>query len=202
MALNANALTTLVAMKIFVKVPTAEVTQDANLEGFINGASELVERYLNRRVYSANYSEQYNGDRGHEILLRHWPINSISDIFVDPERVFPASSAIDVDDFGIVSNELGEGISVERYSQGFPKGRKTVKVDYDAGYNGLANLPSDIELACKITAAYYFKKQQNEDWTFSSMQKGDETITVLVQGIPEAAKTILEEYRRSEIFVD
>lgn len=198
MALNHNALVSLAEMKIYLKIPALETSQDSLIESFINEISQLIEVYCNRKFILNTYIERYNGGDRYELLLNNWPIQSITSLHVDHKRLFDSSSLIDPSNYDIFQDEMGDNFILERFDFKFQKGRKNIKVEYEAGYTDITTLPSDIKLACKIAVSYYYQQQQQENWTYSVKSKGDENIT-LIQGIPESSVIILDNYRRNEM---
>ena len=198
MALNANALIELAPTKIYLGIPASETSQDDLVEGFINECSSLIENYCNRQFREVTHTERFDGVSVTEILLNHWPVSSITSIHVDSKRDFTVDTLVDSSNYELFQDEKGESIVVQRFDQAFPRGNKNVKIIYTAGYSAFSDVPADIQLACKITIAYYYEQQQQKNWTFSNKQKGDENIT-LVQGIPESAIVILDNYKRVEM---
>jgi uncharacterized phiE125 gp8 family phage protein len=196
--LNANALVELDSLKGYVKVPLAETSLDELLRDFINEASSLIENYCNRKFRQLTYTQYLNGARTTELLLGQWPVSAINNLYIDNLRVFGADTLIDPAEYTIGVDEKDEGILVELYEQVFPQGRKNVKIEYVAGYNAFSDVPADLQLACKRTAAYYFEQQQNEDFTETNKSKGDENVT-LIDGLPKSAALILENYVRLEM---
>lgn len=198
MALNSNALVDLNSAKLFVKIPTSVTSQDSLMEGFINEASDLIEKYCNRKFRQKTITEVYDGGRTSEILLHQWPVTNVVNLWEDSEKLFPTETLIDPSDYRIVTDQDQEGISIEKLSGVFARGKGTVKVEYTFGYNDFSDVPSGLALACKRLIGYYFKQQQNEDFTETNKSKGDENVT-LIDGIPLAVTNILDNYKRLEM---
>jgi len=198
MALNPNALLELAPAKIYLGIPLAELSQDDLIEGFINECSTLIENYCNRQFRQVTHTERFDGVSVTEILMNQWPISSITSVHVDSKRAFGVDTLVDPSNYELFQDERGESILVQRFDQAFPRGNKNVKIIYTAGYSAFADVPSDIQLATKITVAFYYQQQQQKNWSYSNKQKADENIT-LVQGIPESAVLILENYKRVEM---
>lgn len=199
MALNANALIDLNPFKLFIGIPTTELSRDTELETFINEASTLIETYCNRFFRERTITEKISGDRNNELLLNQWPVNSITSIHVSENRVFDATTLLAAINYDIEEDEKGEGVGVVRFDGCFSKGIKNIQAIYVMGYNAIANVPPDLQLACKITAAYYFQISENRDFTVAMKTKGDEDVT-LIQGIPKNASLILNDYKRLEMY--
>ncbi len=193
MALDQYALVTLDEAKGFVKVPLSETGDDSLLENFINECTHLIESYCNRKFKEREFTDQVTGSGTKDLIPRQFPVISITELYDDTSRAF--ATPIDSANYMIAKNEKGEGYAVERFDAYFARGQRNVKLVYQAGY---ASIPYDIQLACKVCVAYYYFKQQQEDWTTATKSKGDEDIT-LIQGIPESATTVLDKYVRMEI---
>lgn len=198
LTLNANALVDLDTFKGYVKVPLLTTTEDALLRDFINEASALCESYCGRKFRENTYTEVRNGSKTPELILKQWPVTSIVSVAIDPDRVFPISTVLDPSEYTLTEDTNGEGIIVELYNQIFPVGRKVVQIVYVAGYALFADVPGDLQLACKRVAAYYYKQQQQEDFHATEKTKDRETVK-LIDGIPEAVTQLLNRYVRLEM---
>lgn len=198
-ALATNALTTLAETKEFVKEQTTD--NDSIIRLLINAASDRIETFLNRKLIKTVYTEFKDGHRNNRYLLNNWPVNSITDIFVDSQRAFAAGTALDSGNFAIDFDEKGEGIGIVRFDGIFPAATRNVKIVYDAGYLDPAtselDLPNEIRLACVYMVQYYFKRQGNEDIVQASKSKGDETVG-LNNDMPPFVQNLLKDHVRLE----
>ena len=193
MTLNSNALITLEQAKIFVKVPTAETTHDILLEDFINEASQLIESYCNRKFALQEYTEVHSGNGLSQIMTKAFPVVSITSLYDDITRAF--TDVIDVVNYTLIRDESGHGYGIERFDNRFSRGQRNVKIIFQGGYS---DIPSDLQLACKVTLAFYYFKQQEQEWTTNTKAKGDENIT-MIEGLPKSVTEILHKYKRTEI---
>lgn len=198
MALAANALIELDPGKIWLGIPLAEASMDDLVMDIINHCSTLIESYCNRKFIEQTFTERHNGSGTTELLVNQWPINSITTLHIDSSREFGVETLIDSASYEFFNNEQEDGYSIEIYEGNFPEGRKNVKIVYAAGYPVFANVPSDLQMGCKIALAFYYQHQQQQDWTMSTKSKGEENI-VLVQGLPESATKLLANYKRLEM---
>jgi len=198
LVLNSNAMVDLDSFKVYAKEYTTEVNSLALLRDFINEASQLCESYCNRFFRERTITQIISGGSTYEIMLNQWPINSIDEVYFDAKHVFDASSLVPASSYIVGENEKGEGISIEMLAGRFPRGRKNIKIVYKAGYPNIADLPADLQLACKRTAAYYYKQQQNEDFIENAKSKGGENIT-LIDGLPLSASLLLDPHVRMEV---
>jgi hypothetical protein len=62
--------------------------QSAQMQAFINGISDLVYHQLHRNFDVRTYTEFYSGDGSPFILLRQYPVISVTSICEDPEGNF------------------------------------------------------------------------------------------------------------------
>jgi hypothetical protein len=115
--------------------------------------------------------------------------------------VFAVDSLVDPTTYQIGKMDNGEGFTLEMFEGIFSRGRKIIKVEYVAGYATISTIPGDLQLATKRVIGYYWKQQQNMDFTETNKSKGDENIT-LIDGIPKAASLILDNYKRLEMSGD
>jgi len=198
MALAANALIEKDPTKIWLGIPLAEISLDDLVEDIINHCSTLIESYCNRKFIQQTFTERHNGSGTTELLVNQWPINSITSLHVDAGREFTSETLIDPSNYEYFSNEQDEGYVIERFSETFPRGRKNIQIVYAAGYPTFADVPSDLQMGCKIAVAFYYQHQQQQDWTMSTKSKGEENI-VLIQGLPESSVNLLNSYKRLEI---
>jgi len=193
MTLNSNALITLAQAKLFVKVPTPEATHDTLLEEFINEASQLIESYCNRKFILQEFIEIHSGNGLSQIMTRAFPVVSITSLYDDTTRAF--TDVIDSVNYTLMQDEKGHGYGVERFDYKFSRGQRNVKIIFQGGYSAI---PSDLQLACKVTLAFYYFKQQEQEWTTNTKSKGDENIT-MIEGLPKSVTEILDKYKRTEI---
>lgn len=198
LTLNSNALVELDSFKKYVKVPLGTTTEDEDLRDVINEASSLIESYCNRKFRESTVIEVRDGGRTPEILLHQWPVTAITSVAIDSDRAFGVDTQLDPSTYTIGENEKGEGYTVELFDQLFPRGRKNSQIVYTYGYAAFADVPADLQLACKRTGAYYWKLQQSEAFLEIQKTKGNENLTI-IDGIPLSASHILANYVRLEM---
>ena len=203
--LKSNVLTTLDEAKVFLKIPSAELSLDDLVITMINLASDRIERFCNRKFIKQTHTEFKDGNRVKRILLHQWPVNSVTTLHIDSRRVFGSSTLVDSSDYDLDFDEKGEGIGVVLFDQIFPRGTRNVKIVYDAGYIDPAtseiSLPGDVRGACLFLVQYYFQHQQQADIHQASKTKGDETVTINLD-MPEFVQSMLVDYQRCEIVGD
>jgi hypothetical protein len=83
MPLADNALTTLEAVKEYLKIPVGTTVDDLKLEDLINSCSTAIENYCGRKLKEQDFEEEYDGTGKKYILLEQYPVKSITSIKVD-----------------------------------------------------------------------------------------------------------------------
>jgi len=195
MALASLALITVEKFKFYAKVLQSETSRTTEYEEIINESSQLIETYCGRFFREKTIIQKVDGDRGNYILTDQQNVTSVTSIHIDSARVFDANTLVDASLYDIDLDERQEGIGIVLLDSNFPGGTRNIRLEYLAGYPAITDVPADIQLACKITAAYYYYISENREFVSSSKSKGDETISI-IQGIPERATLILDNYKR------
>lgn len=190
MALNANALTTLVMAKSYLKIPTGETSMDAMIELFINASSQMLESETDRKLKAQSIIEIHHGRQSNIVMLNEWPVNSITSVSIgsgqsDPPTPIPST------DYAIGD----EGNSLILLSGRFPRGYNNVNVTYNGGFT---TVPADLEHACLWMVFYYRMMRESGDIGRTSKGKGDESVSIL-QEAPLDVKNAIARYRRMEI---
>lgn len=194
MALNDNALTTLALAKNYLRIPTLETSQDSIIELLINSSSQAIERECNRvlKKRPAPLVEYHHGRRSNIILLREFPIISITELRFDASSEFTdASTLVDPASYSLADDDM----SIVRKKGYFPDGVKNIKVTYEAGY---ATVPSDLEHACLWTVTWYYKIRVSEDIGRTTKSKDGESLSYS-QDMPKDVKDCILRYKRTEM---
>lgn len=168
-------LTTLAAVKAHGSISGTE--QDALISKLITEVSLGIDNYCNRPLMSAARTDVRNGHGGNTMLLRDFPVSSVSSVVIDG-RTIPSS------DWSLVDRS----VVLDGYT--FTRGRMNVKIDYVAGYS---TVPADIELSCIETILMCLKRFSHMD--VSSKSLAGETVSFIVTDLPPSAKQRLNNYR-------
>lgn len=187
----ADPWTTTAAVKAHLKITTSDL--DAEIETKIAEATKLLIGFIGHDLNSAEYTEYFDGDRTNSILLGNFPVQSITSIHDDPERVFGDDKLIDSGDYVFDANE-GENVGIVRLFKGhgiFFKGVQNVKVVYQAGYD---TIPEDAELACKQLVAWLMNRAGTEGQTAASL--GGKSETYEMDSVPEYIKRGVRRYKK------
>lgn len=99
------ALTTLNAVKHQAGISLSDTSRDTQLRSFIDGVTSLVKQQLNRDLELSTYTEYYSGNNKPILILRQYPVVSVTRVCVDNGAYFgDASGAFPV------ANDLVSGV--------------------------------------------------------------------------------------------
>ena len=194
MTLNSNALVTVATAKVHLDIPSADVSQDAKLELYINTASERIERHLDRKLIYQAHTERQDGRSSDRIMLKQYPAEKPTSLYDDPSWDFltPYDPAqYDIEDAGVV---------VLRYGR-FMRANLNIKVTYNAGYKSVVspgagpNLPADLQHACLLLVEWMYQMRADRRLGVKGKGKNQETIS-FSQGMPPEVVELLEPHRR------
>lgn len=153
--------------------------------------------YCNRRFIATDYtSALYTGNDRKNLLLRQWPINSVTTIVIDGTTIFPSGSSALADlGFYIDSDISGNLIYCYNWNSWMPN---NIEITYNAGYS---EIPFDLQLAViglisirwkqKGTEGFKSEKLKNYSYALADLSElnpfGDGTGTI---------KDTLDQYKR------
>jgi len=194
MALNSNALVTVANVKVHLDIPSADVSQDAKIELYINTASERIERHLDRKLIYQQHTERQDGRGSDRVMLKHYPAQKPNQVFDDPSWDFLTPIAIadyDIEDAGVV---------VLRRAR-FQRSNLNVKVVYNAGYKSIVapgsgpDLPADLQHACILLVEWMYQMRADRRLGVKGKAKNQENIS-FTQGMPAEVVELLDPHRR------
>jgi uncharacterized phiE125 gp8 family phage protein len=176
MPLKSNALTTLAAAKAYLKLNVN--VDDSTVEDLINASSSAIENYCKRKFKEQAYlEEEYDGTGKNHILLDQYPVKSIESVSIDGTLLSTGQFKVKKRN-GVLLNNGGI----------WPRGEINITVSYTAGY---AEIPSDLELACKHLVMSYFKSDvANFSTTFQ------EGFVFRPEALPAQVKALLAPYKK------
>lgn len=88
-----------------------------------------------------SYTEYYDGNGKDSLIVKHFPIRSVTTIHIDTDRSFGASTLVDSND--IIDTKFDSGI-IQLDGLLFTWGKKSIKVVYTAGWKA-SDAPSDFK---------------------------------------------------------
>lgn len=180
-------LATLADLKTYLGIETGDTAADALLTRVLDATSTQFENRIQRTLASGSRAELRSGNGAEALLLRDWPVASVSLLKIDGQ-VIPAVDPAD--------RTIGRGYIIDKetiYLRGyrFTLGVKNVSINYVAGY---ATIPADVQQAVIEIAGQAYKEK---DWIgFISKSLAGETVTFARAGIPDSAKITVRAYER------
>lgn len=191
--LDQYALTTVNNVRIQLGMPSTALDADiiARIERLINVGSSAIESYTDRFFRSRSFSEIYDGRGTNTFVPAQWPINSITELWIDQSSEFTDPvNILDADEYHI----MDKATTIELLNRNFSTGRASVKIVYNAGYN---SIPYDIAYACDLYVEWFYRFNEREDIGRSTRSKGDESVN-LEQGMPKVVMELISKYKRIE----
>lgn len=189
MALAANALITYAELQELMA--TAGDSQQTYGETLINMSSAVAEQYAKRKLAARDYAdERHSGDGRSMLMLREYPIVSVSAVYIDSERAFGATT--EVDDYEIDS-EIGGLWRSEKWTPG----NRNIRVDYCAGYE---TIPDDLRLAVVETVIFNWQRLQSQNIGARTARGLDGIETEFELTVPVNAQRTFEAYKRPDVW--
>jgi len=143
-------------------------SQDDNLlTNLLEGLQGRIDDFLERTLLRGeNVSETLDGGVL-SLALRRYPLETVSQIFIDEYQVFGTDTLLDTDDYRI--NYSRGRIVYQSGSSEWPEGFQNIKVVYTGGYvaieedaqEGQAALPESIKRAFKMQASFEWRNRRN-----------------------------------------
>ena len=182
-------LTTLVNLKQWLNI--VSTVDDTLLARLITATSQYIQMWLNRTIPLTSYSDYRDGSDGLSMVLKNYPIVSISSLTVDG-NVIPASIPSPpgaLDPPGYVFDQFAIYMVGGTYS--FTRGYQNVFIQYQAGY---AVIPSEIEQACIELASRRYRERDRIGQVSKNI--GGEIVTYDQKGLSDAIQSVLSDYQR------
>lgn len=202
MALSPHALTTVQAVKDYLRIAPEDTSNDSSLERQINAVSEWLERYCNRHFEKSIYTELHIGHGRENLLLEQYPILSVESITVNENAVSASEYEIRSEEGILYRERLWPAKSFLEGLDWDPiQGKRNIEVVYTAGYvlpkddstETPRTLPYDLEDACIQLVAIRHEKRGSEHLS-------SETIGPLksdfIDGIPPHIESVLNKYKK------
>jgi hypothetical protein len=189
MAASTN-LTTLDKVKAYLGVSTTD--DDTLISALIQSVSEAIEHYCGREFAESERTEFHDGRNSGSIVLKCRPVQSVSGVYDDCDRVFPDLSEISSSCY-VFYPESG---LIELTGGLFSNGWRNVKVVYVAGYE---TVPAAVEQAANILIANFYNRGHSGGDGLDSESVGAYTISYNEAEWPASVKGLLFEFREYEV---
>lgn len=141
--LTPECLTSVIRLKEMLEISSTFPTGDTNTYiNLINSTSRAIRRLCKRSYFKyKTLTEYYDGKGIEKLLLKHWPIISITSLYDDANRDYASNSLIDADDYEIINSDGNAGI-VRIFNNNFGNNQSNIKVTYVAGWSEFIIEPS------------------------------------------------------------
>lgn len=178
MPLSPNALTTLEAVKSYLKIELTQTVDDERLVDLINACSGAIEDYCERKFKEQTFNEEeYDGTGTKYLLLQQYPVKAINSVSI-------ASVVLDPSEYK-VKKSTGNLI---RNISSWPRGDINISVTYMAG---LSEIPAPLELACRHFVMSFYKADVAAfSTTFS------DGFVFRADAMPTQVKMLLQPYKK------
>lgn len=195
-SVDANAWNTLAEIQEELQISISETDHNDYLINLINRSYKILEAYIGQQIKSKSYTEHYSGDSTGKLLLKNRPINSITSIHEDVERVFGSDRLIDSGNYTFDANSgLVEIFQHDGTGPSwFESGVRNIKVIYNAGYD---TIPNDLkEAGCKFVA-WLFRRSNTAGTVRVSLGGHSEEFDG--EKIPKFIKFWLDPYKNIQV---
>lgn len=184
----AGDLCVLADVKFWLGIATGVTTEDTQISRLISATSYDFLREIARPDFTPNaaYTENREGDGADRIILRHWPLNSITSVQIGITVLAGSDYFIDTD--------LDPERRWELYLKSpkvFTDGAALIIV-YNAGY---AAVPGDVSQATIEWVALRHRSRSSIGQASKHLVQGESIQTPEID-IPASTKRVIERYRR------
>lgn len=193
MALSPRALfSDLGVVRDYVGTPgstPSEVQYNAKLEMLVNAISEEIESKTGRIYMQRTVQEQREGPNSHVLMLRAWPVISITTFTIDGAAVSVSDYALD-NEHGIISMRTGPILWD-------PYGPARIALAYEGGY-AEANMPGRV-----LSLALDMIKLRFDEWRLGATSATSVNIgansMIIKPGWPYHMRDTLNELARERV---
>lgn len=183
------ALVSTTSMSNYLGIPSGG-TEETQVDMLINAAGQWAIHYtdLNTIVRTTSLTEYYDGDNSRTLLTLGHPINAVTSLWIDVNRVYGSDTLIDPANYAVYNNW---GMIKTIYDV-FIRWPQSVKLTYDVGY---ATIPSDIQSAMMELVRFWYERGTGDRVGMKSLSVM-QTTTTYETDIPSSVKAVLDEYKR------
>lgn len=182
-------LITLAQAKSDVDIPDANTAEDARVTQIIAAASDYCDSATNRKLASASYTHYFDGNESSYLLLKEFPITTLTSVHVDDTWAFGAGALVPSADLRIHRDVLvARRCGVFHY-----KSSLAVKVIYIAGY---LTIPEDLQQACREMFKFLYYGRNDRRMGLAAKTKLNESVSY-IDTVPAIVTALLEPYRRT-----
>ena len=177
-------LVTLDDVKLWLNI--TNTNSDDILTEMVTQFSDYVRTYCQRDFDQRTYTESRDGNRASVMMLRNYPVTSVTSLSINGVSV-PAATSVYTCGYMFDSSRLVlQGGSI------FCTGLLNVQIVYQAGY---ATIPTDLYRA--ILELISLRYRERERIGQSSKSLSGETTMFITAALTDSIKTILNKYKRN-----
>lgn len=188
--LSITALCTLRDVKEFLGIKGSD--SDGTITSLINRvSSDCQDRFCRRKFLKATYDEKYDGDGTQVLYLRNRPIASVSTLVV-------AENGSDISAQTEEYYVYPEAGKIRLRHLVFEEGYQNVHVVYDAGYDGLANLPETLRLSVIEAVAFRYEEADKRRVGVASVSMGDQRQDYITDEYPSHVIEVWQSFARRD----
>jgi hypothetical protein len=186
-------LLALAEVKTFLDIDNTDF--DDQISRLIDVVSWFFNNETKRELKNREQTEYYDGDGSQTLYTKNWPItDSASELSLyinaSVPRSFTSSEKVD-SDYIMVDGDNGR---IDIWNDTFTKGRRTVKLVYNAGYS---TIPDDLHRAALETLGSLWKKEQSQVWNMNNISIEGASVSLQMDKIMSAwARHVIHMYER------
>lgn len=182
--------------------PSAPGLSDADIQRYINDASGAAESVARRDLAASDYTEIVSGNGRYEIMLGHYPVESITSVKIASDGGFDSADA--VTDYEL---DADSGILYRRTSV-WPKGNRNIQIVYRAGYGLEAGegeedptylVPDKLQRAVCEVIDWMYQRDRNQTIGIRTTIGADGLQTSYSLDVPLSARSVFESYREMRV---
>lgn len=178
------------------RIGVTDAVVDDLLTSIVNGVSAAIESYLDRKLETAERTEYHNIENPEApLVLRSYPVTSISSLKSSATWAWDTTTAIDADDY-----EADSESGVLYVKQRLDRGKRAVQIVYTAGIGTTASdvvsgYP-DLSIACEMQAVEEYLRKEAQGAVSLNLSDGGGTMNRSGLKLLPAVKERLAPYRR------
>ena len=172
MAISYNCLSNLIDIKLYLKLPEDDTSENEYLEDILNRGTAILESLCNRKFKNVDKdqkcvsnTEYFSLECPSSLYLRMYPIYSITSVHDDADRIYGSSTLIPATDYSCLGSDAEAGIV--RFDSpligGWPNAIQIIyKGGYSSGDTSPAGtpVPEDLVGVCLELCGIVYKKDR------------------------------------------
>lgn len=179
-------LTSTAAVKAYLGI--TETAADGLIAKLVAAVSHAVATYCDRSFASSSCTYVTSGKGGTSLVLPESPVTAVTSLTIDGATVGARTFV------GGAGYVLMSPVLMLDGGLRFTRGIANVSVAYTAGYS---EIPADLDFAVVETVASWFKRRMRVDEQSKSIGAAGETVSFAMGEMPQAARFIVDQYRRT-----